>query len=185
MAEIAARLAGAAAPEAARGAVAGALEEVRDNLVRYPNSSTLWGHITRRETESAGVLVLGVAPVPATSLSAGVVGDSVGGVVTLGPAHVGPEGAAHGGVIATLFDELLAQLHPLIGPSQIRTAWLRIDYLAPVPLGTPVSLTGRITRQDGRAIEAMGEIRKGEDLLATASGRFVALRNSGESGPRP
>ncbi|MGC2299128.1 MAG: PaaI family thioesterase [Acidobacteriaceae bacterium] len=78
----------------------------------------------------------------------------------------GPPGHAHGGIIATLLDEAMSKSNRARGILAM-TRHLEIDYLRPVPLGQPLTLTARHTGTTGRRNHT-------EAQLADASGQILA-----------
>ena len=78
----------------------------------------------------------------------------------------GPPGHAHGGIIATLLDEAMSKSNRARGILAM-TRHLEVEYLRPVPLGVPLTLTGRHTGTTGRRNHT-------EALLADASGQVLA-----------
>ena len=87
----------------------------------------------------------------------------------------GPPGHAHGGIIATLLDEAMSKSNRARGVLAM-TRHLAIDYLRPVPLNVPLTLTARHTGTTGRRhhIEAQLADESG-NLLATAKAVFVTV----------
>jgi acyl-coenzyme A thioesterase PaaI-like protein len=90
--------------------------------------------------------------------------------------HLGSNGAAHGGAVSLLFDDLLGQLaNPLDGPRS-RTAWIKVDFRRITPIDRELHIEARTVQRDGRKTVVRGELRDGGDLLAEAEGLFVQLR---------
>ena len=87
----------------------------------------------------------------------------------------GPPGHAHGGIIATLLDEAMSKSNRARGILAM-TRRLDVDYLRPVPLGQPLTLTARHTGTTGRRnhIEAHLADSTGQ-ILATAKAIFVTI----------
>jgi uncharacterized protein (TIGR00369 family) len=87
----------------------------------------------------------------------------------------GPPGRAHGGIIATLLDEAMSKVNRARGVLAM-TRRLDVDYLRPVPLGKPLTLTARHTGTTGRRnhIEAQLADASGE-ILASARAVFVTI----------
>ena len=87
----------------------------------------------------------------------------------------GPPGHAHGGIIATLLDEAMSKVNRARGILAM-TRHLEVEYLRPVPLGMPLTLTARYGGTTGRRnhIEADLADAKGE-VLATAKAVFVTV----------
>lgn len=70
---------------------------------------------------------------------------------TVGPAHQGAPGLAHGGVLATALDESLGALHWLLRVVAV-TGKLETDYVRPVPVGSTLFLEAEVTAVSGRKI---------------------------------
>jgi uncharacterized protein (TIGR00369 family) len=89
--------------------------------------------------------------------------------------YTGPPGYAHGGIIATILDEVMGKVNRL---RQIvaMTAEMTVQYRKPVPLGETLIAEGRELRVRGRVHVRVGEIRNGKgDVLARARGKFIAI----------
>ena len=89
----------------------------------------------------------------------------------------GYQGVVHGGIIATLLDEIMARyVWELDGPSA--TAKLTIVYRQPAPVGQPIVVRGWICarRRGGRVVEtaATASLADGT-LLAEATGLIFRL----------
>ena len=100
------------------------------------------------------------------------------GHVTLGRAHEGPPGLVHGGIVAGLFDHMLARAVRAGGRGGL-TATLTVRYRRPVRLGVPLLLTAKMADADGRRTTARARLVAEDDpgtTLAEADGLFVALR---------
>ncbi|HEV2377609.1 MAG TPA: PaaI family thioesterase [Streptosporangiaceae bacterium] len=105
-------------------------------------------------------------------------GTQVTGTCTLGLAFEGPPSYAHGGVSATLLDQLLGYAASAAGHPGM-TVTLELRYRAPVPLQTPLRLTAEAGEADGRRITAHGVITTAAEpdkVLVEATGVFVGLR---------
>ena len=100
------------------------------------------------------------------------------GHVTLGQAHEGPPGLVHGGVLAALFDHMLARAVRAGGRGGM-TASLTVSYRRPVRLGVPLLLTAKLADADGRRTTARARLVAEDDpgtTLAEADGLFVDQR---------
>ena len=100
------------------------------------------------------------------------------GHVTLGKPYEGPAGVVHGGVVASLFDHMLARVVRAVGRGGM-TAELTVSYRRPVRLGVPLVVTAKIGDADGRRTTARARIVAEDDpgtTLAEAEGMFVSLR---------
>lgn len=98
----------------------------------------------------------------------------VEGHVRLSRSHIGGGGAAHGGVLPLLFDDVLGHLVANGRPTS-RTAYLHVDYRRVTPLDVDLSVRGWLDRTDGRKLYARGELRHEGQLLAEAEGLFLTL----------
>lgn len=99
-------------------------------------------------------------------------GEGVAGRAVFGPVYAGPPGCLHGGMVAAVFDELLAVANLVCGHGGF-TGILTIRYHRPTPLGTEVRLTAENYRRDGRKIFTRGEIWAGDTRTASAEGVFI------------
>ena len=102
----------------------------------------------------------------------------------LAPAHLGgAPGVVHGGIQATLLDELLGvavqEYHVAGGAPDADhvTVDFSLSYRAPVPTGATIRMSARVVRVDGRDTWAEGEIIDAEDAVLTrAEARWRRLR---------
>ena len=95
-----------------------------------------------------------------------------------GKDYVGWEEKVHGGIIATLLDEVMAWA-PSSHDSWAVTAEMQIRYRAPANPGERLVATGRVTERRRRIYHVAGEVR-GQDgrLVAEAEGRFLGATPS-------
>lgn len=95
--------------------------------------------------------------------------------VSLPSRFEGWQGIAHGGIVATILDEVMAWAlvhHDVWGV----TARMAIDFRRPVHIGRPIRAVGRLTSRRRRVFETAASIvdpATGAEL-ATASGVYVA-----------
>ncbi|TPG37330.1 hotdog domain-containing protein [Mycolicibacterium hodleri] len=101
---------------------------------------------------------------------------SVHGTVTFGRYFLGGGGAAHGGAVPLLFDEVLGQLANSGDRPPSRTAYLHTDYRSITPIGEELEVRGWFVSEQGRKRILRAEITHGETLCAEAEGLFIALR---------
>ena len=93
----------------------------------------------------------------------------------LDPRFEGWEGIAHGGIIATILDEVMAWA--LVGEDSWGvTARMSIDFRKPVRVGTRIRAEGWIVRSRRRIVETAGRVVDAETgiELATGEGVYVA-----------
>jgi uncharacterized protein (TIGR00369 family) len=79
----------------------------------------------------------------------------------------------HGGIVSALLDEaMFYALHSL--GFWGATAELSVRFRRPTPVGRPVRVQAEVVRLDGRLGVARAELRQQGELLASASGKFLA-----------
>lgn len=117
-----------------------------------------------------------------------VVLPEIKGLITLGSDLDGHPGICHGGIVATIFDEVLGYAAPgsrLTAEGQAAgrdvpsfvTAYLNTTYLRPVETPGTILVVARTTKVEGRKIwvEAFMEDGRGEEL-ARAEALFVQVK---------
>lgn len=95
---------------------------------------------------------------------------------TVGPNWQGYRTMVHGGIVAGLLDD--AMWHAIYHRTAERTvtAELMVRYKRPVPVGSSLTIRGRVERATSRLVVASGEIRsESGEVLAVAEGRFMPL----------
>jgi acyl-coenzyme A thioesterase PaaI-like protein len=91
--------------------------------------------------------------------------------------HQGAPGLAHGGLLSLAFDEALGKLMWLLRAPAV-TARLETDFLLPVPIGSTLLLSARITGVQGRKVysEAEGRLNSPDGALAVrAASLFIIV----------
>ena len=106
-------------------------------------------------------------------------GDELRGEVVFSPTYAGPPDSVHGGIIAAVFDEILAMANVITGESGF-TGTLTIRYHRPTPLNTPIELWGATVRRKGRKMVARGEMRVDGEVTASAEGLFIMAAEKDE-----
>ncbi len=99
-------------------------------------------------------------------------GEAVRGEAVFSPTYAGPPNSVHGGIIAAVFDEILAMANVVSGHAGF-TGTLTIRYHRQTPLNTPVELFSETLRQDGRKQLSRGEMRVNGEVTASAEGLFI------------
>ena len=95
--------------------------------------------------------------------------------LTLEDRFQGWDGIAHGGILCTILDEVMAWA--LVGGDDWGlTARLDVDFKKTVTVGQPVRAEGWITRSRRRVIDTAGHVLDARDgtILATATGVYLA-----------
>jgi uncharacterized protein (TIGR00369 family) len=95
-----------------------------------------------------------------------------------GADYVGWEDKIHGGILATLLDEVMAWA-PSSFDSWAVTAEMHLRYRAPANPGELLIAEARVTRRKRRIYDVHGEVRgDGGRLIAEADGRFLGAAPS-------
>jgi acyl-coenzyme A thioesterase PaaI-like protein len=85
-------------------------------------------------------------------------------------------GVVHGGIVASVLDEVLAQAVYRSGRISAFTSGLRIRYGRPMEIDTEHVAYAEVTRSDDTSVRAAGRIElPGGDLVAAADGTFFLL----------
>jgi uncharacterized protein (TIGR00369 family) len=97
------------------------------------------------------------------------------GKVCLGPEYQGATGFIHGGIIATVLDEVMSKVSRFSNVRAV-TAELTVEYLRPVRVDEDLRVEGHSTSRNGRELFHEGEIRDAAGtVLARGRGRFVII----------
>ena len=97
------------------------------------------------------------------------------GSFRLGPEYQGATGFIHGGIIATVLDEVMSKVSRFSNVRAV-TAELTVEYLKPVRVDEELRVEGFSKRRDGRDLYHEGEIRSAAGVvLARGRGRFVII----------
>jgi len=92
---------------------------------------------------------------------------------TLSNQYEGPPGCLHGGIIATLLDEIMSKANRAHGHTAV-TRKLEVEYLRPIPSGAPIRLEGHLPHTDGRKLFPTARILNAHGtVLATATALFI------------
>lgn len=92
---------------------------------------------------------------------------------TAGPEHQGFDGIVHGGIVATLLDEIMAR-YPYAKGQDAVTARLEVRYRQPTPVGVELTLTGWVVSQKGRMYELAGTVSLPDGTI-TAEGKATVM----------
>jgi uncharacterized protein (TIGR00369 family) len=96
--------------------------------------------------------------------------------LTLDPAFQGWDDVAHGGILCTILDEVMAW--SVIGRGTWGvTARMSVDFRRPVAVGRALRAEGSVTDLNRRILRTTGRIldRETREVLVTAEGTFVAV----------
>jgi acyl-coenzyme A thioesterase PaaI-like protein len=86
--------------------------------------------------------------------------------------HQAGPGFAHGGLVAAALDEACGLLATWYRFPSV-TARFAIRYRRPVHINRTLEISAQLQEDTGRRLEISGELRDGDELLATADGSFV------------
>ena len=104
--------------------------------------------------------------------------DEIEATVTLGSAHEGAPGRAHGGIVAGLFDDVFGFVLGVVQEPAF-TGELKVRYERPTPLHRPLLCRGRLVGRQGRKLMIEGELvdaNGGEEtIVARGSGVFITV----------
>lgn len=101
-------------------------------------------------------------------------GTRVTGSFVVGELHQGAPGLAHGGIVATALDEVMAGLLWLLRQPAV-TARLEVDYQRPVPMAARLDLDADLDRREGRKIFVRATARIDDEVVATGRSIFVEV----------
>jgi len=97
------------------------------------------------------------------------------GAFRLSADYQGGMGFIHGGIVATLLDEVMAKVSRFNGDHAV-TAELTIEYVKPVPVDGDLIVEGWEVERNGRSLLREGEIRDTSGaILARGKARFVQI----------
>lgn len=101
----------------------------------------------------------------------------VQGIFTVTEHHQGAPGLAHGGLLTAAMDEVLGSLNWLLARPAV-TGRLECDFKKPVPVGSQLFISARITGVDGRKIYTRATANLGSltgPLVIEAAALFVQV----------
>ncbi|HOB53548.1 MAG TPA: PaaI family thioesterase [Acidobacteriota bacterium] len=113
--------------------------------------------------------------------------ESTGRVFTecaMAERYQGYRGTVHGGLLATLLDELMAHAALRAADGHAATARMEVAFRRAVPVGEPLRVEAEVDKVSGRRIQTRGWIvnSRGE-RLAEASALFLAVPAGGSPTP--
>jgi acyl-coenzyme A thioesterase PaaI-like protein len=92
------------------------------------------------------------------------------------PAHFqGYPGVVHGGIVTALLDEVAGRTPMIADPDHfMMTVKLEVRFRQPVPVETPLTITGRMLKQRGRLATARSELHLPDGRLAAEAEVMLA-----------
>ncbi|WP_018636071.1 hypothetical protein [Parafrankia elaeagni] len=97
------------------------------------------------------------------------------GHVTFGRYYLGGFGAAHGGAIPLMFDEMMGRLSNAGGRPMARTAYLNVNFRNITPIDVRLRVEILFGGEEGRKRHITGAIYDGETVTADAEALFITL----------
>lgn len=126
------------------------------------------------------ILPWGVISGPYNPLAAPVAMSADGersiGTARFGLAYEGPPGGVHGGIVAAVWDQVLAYACLLHGTPG-HTATLTTHFRAITPLHEALRFEAWVERTEGRRVHARGLCRAGDRVVSEAEGLFIRFRD--------
>ena len=95
-----------------------------------------------------------------------------------GEEHQSYPGRLHGGIAAAILDETIGRAILMGSPVEVWgvSAEFTIRYTRPIPLGQPLRVVGRLTKDGGRVFEGSGEILLQDGTVAAEGrGRYIKM----------
>jgi hypothetical protein len=111
----------------------------------------------------------------AAPLALEFVGERTLGHATYGEPYEGPPGSVHGGFVISAFDDLLGVAQAASGTAGF-TGTLTVRLVARTPLHERIDYEAGVQERAGRKVTVWGRSTLNGDLLAEATGIFIAPR---------
>ncbi len=89
--------------------------------------------------------------------------------------HIGFAGVLHGGVLATVLDEIMVWCATWHGKRFCLAAELSVRFRSPGRVGVPLRVEGRIEIARSKLITTTGTITVGDALVAEGAGKYIPL----------
>ncbi len=86
--------------------------------------------------------------------------------------HQGYEGIVHGGILSALLDEAMGKLTVSLGIPAV-TAEMTVTFKTPAAPGEELFVSGRLTQETNKLIQARAKIERGQVVIAEATGKLV------------
>jgi uncharacterized protein (TIGR00369 family) len=99
-------------------------------------------------------------------------GDAIQASYTVPDRFHGAPGVTHGGIVATLLDEVSCAAAVFVRDRHVVTGELTVRYSRPCPVETPLDLAAEVVEETARYLVIEGQVRRGDELLARSTGKF-------------
>lgn len=101
-------------------------------------------------------------------------GDVVRTTITVAERFAGAVGIVHGGIVATLLDDVMGAVISTVGGPAV-TAQLDVTFLLPVVIDRPLQVEGWLADVEGRKHRVVGRVTDDGRVVAVGRGLFVAV----------
>jgi acyl-coenzyme A thioesterase PaaI-like protein len=91
--------------------------------------------------------------------------------------HIGFEGIVHGGVLATVLDEAMVWAATWHGRRFCLCGSMNIRFHALANVGDALHVTAKVTNARKGLVETSGEVTRGRQSIAVATGKYVPLND--------
>lgn len=109
-------------------------------------------------------------------------GDVIAIHYTIPDRFHGAPGIAHGGIVATLLDEVSCAAVFFVRDRHVVTGELTVRYERPCPVERPIDVSARVVSEHPRYLVVEGRVCEGETVLARSTGKFFPQQRP-ESAP--
>jgi acyl-coenzyme A thioesterase PaaI-like protein len=99
-------------------------------------------------------------------------GDTISTDTVIADRFHGAPGIAHGGIVATILDEVSCAAVFFVRECFVVTGELSVRYQKPCPVEQPLEARARITGEYPRYLVVEAELRAGDVVLARSQGKF-------------
>lgn len=164
--------------EAELGEVQQLLAQARERVASLPDVAAKGGLFGSTEDFSLYQRspFSGRANALASPLTVWADGDRIRAHATYGAAYEGPPSSVHGGHVMAAFDDLLGVGQAASGTAGF-TGTLTVRMASRTPLHQRIDYDAGVERREGRKVFMRGESRCDGELLAEASGVFIAPKS--------
>jgi hypothetical protein len=102
--------------------------------------------------------------------------ESAAGFVQFNSPYLGSGGAANGGFLPLIFNELMGRLVQTGGRRYSRTAFLHVNFRSVARIGAQLRIEVKVLHEEGRKRFVGGTLHEGSTLVADAEALFVAAK---------
>ena len=99
-------------------------------------------------------------------------GEEVYALHTVPPAYQGAPGIVHGGILATIIDEVSCATVVALRGTHVVTGELSVRYMRPCPVGAPLEISARVVGEHPRYLIVEAHVCQDDTVLARSTGKF-------------